>query len=347
MAPSNLQGLNIVHPVPPSNPYLSDADLLAVPPFPDLNAQLDLWTNLNFQSDEPLHSNRPGENPSCEKESVDGKKRSALDDSGEDDSDRYNDPDEDIQHSGIAETHSHENVVMGTVLPSILPSAANPGQPQLPPFDINSLLAGFGIDPYMAPPAPLPTQAPNAANTIAQLLSLHASTYRPATSQPIPSSVHVVPAQSPPQAPSPASAPTTAKRARTSRSSISSVTTEAMSPQAADSPEDKPSGTPMNAAEDKRRRNTAASARFRLKKKEREAALERKAKELEVRVSELEKECEALRRENGWLKGLVVGVTGAGAVQQQQQLQQQQSVSAAPTPSSDGAGAKRPRDEDA
>ena len=55
-----------------------------------------------------------------------------------------------------------------------------------------------------------------------------------------------------------------------------------------------------------------------MKKKEREAALEKKAKELEVRVSELEKECEALRRENGWLKGLVVGVTGAGAVQQQQ-----------------------------
>jgi hypothetical protein len=64
------------------------------------------------------------------------------------------------------------------------------------------------------------------------------------------------------------------------------------------------------AAEDKRRRNTAASARFRLKKKEREAALEGKAKELEVRVSELERECEGLRRENGWLKGLVVGVTG-------------------------------------
>jgi len=36
-------------------------------------------------------------------------------------------------------------------------------------------------------------------------------------------------------------------------------------------------------------------------------------------VGELEKECEGLRRENGWLKGLVVGVTGAGAVQQQQQ----------------------------
>lgn len=73
-----------------------------------------------------------------------------------------------------------------------------------------------------------------------------------------------------------------------------------------------PSDTPMTAAEDKRRRNTAASARFRAKKKEREAALEQRAKELEVRVGELERECEALRRENGWLKGLVVGVTQAG-----------------------------------
>ena len=102
--------------------------------------------------------------------------------------------------------------------------------------------------------------------------------------------------------------------------------------------EEKSSGTPMTAAEDKRRRNTAASARFRLKKKEREAALERKAKELEVRVGELEKECEALRRENGWLKGLVVGVTG-GAVQQQQ-LQQHQTGPV-------DAGTKRPREDDA
>ena len=56
MAPSNLQGLNIVQPAPPQNSYLSDQDLLSVPPFPDLTAQLDLWTNLNFQSDEPLVS---------------------------------------------------------------------------------------------------------------------------------------------------------------------------------------------------------------------------------------------------------------------------------------------------
>jgi hypothetical protein len=72
-------------------------------------------------------------------------------------------------------------------------------------------------------------------------------------------------------------------------------------------------GATVSAAEDKRRRNTAASDRFRAKKKERDAALEKKSKELETRVSELERECESLRRENGWLKGLVVGVTGASA----------------------------------
>lgn len=52
-----------------------------------------------------------------------------------------------------------------------------------------------------------------------------------------------------------------------------------------------------------------ASARFRMKKKERESALEQKAEELELLVSTLEKECETLRRENGWLKGLVVGAS--------------------------------------
>jgi hypothetical protein len=67
-----------------------------------------------------------------------------------------------------------------------------------------------------------------------------------------------------------------------------------------------------------------------MKKKEREAALEKKSKELEMRVTELERECEGLRRENGWLKGLVVGVTGVGA--------SQQATSAT-------AGVKRPRED--
>ena len=37
--------------------------------------------------------------------------------------------------------------------------------------------------------------------------------------------------------------------------------------------------------------------------------MEKKAKELDDKVSELERECESLRKENQWLKGLVVGAT--------------------------------------
>ncbi|CAO1633975.1 unnamed protein product [Parajaminaea phylloscopi] len=57
--------------------------------------------------------------------------------------------------------------------------------------------------------------------------------------------------------------------------------------------------------EDKRRRNTAASARFRIKKKQREQALEQTTKELESRVRELEESNSTLERENGWLKSLI------------------------------------------
>ncbi|PKI83360.1 hypothetical protein MVES1_002713 [Malassezia vespertilionis] len=57
--------------------------------------------------------------------------------------------------------------------------------------------------------------------------------------------------------------------------------------------------------EDKRRRNTLASARFRVKKKQREAALEISARELEGQVAELRQENERLRTENEWLRRLV------------------------------------------
>lgn len=64
--------------------------------------------------------------------------------------------------------------------------------------------------------------------------------------------------------------------------------------------------------EDKRRRNTAASARFRVKKKMREQALEQTAKELESRVRDLEEENSRLSTENGWLKSLITIRPGGG-----------------------------------
>lgn len=60
------------------------------------------------------------------------------------------------------------------------------------------------------------------------------------------------------------------------------------------------------AEEDKRRRNTAASARFRVKKKMREQQMERAAKELQEKVQTLETKIMQLEMENKWLKNLVV-----------------------------------------
>ena len=88
------------------------------------------------------------------------------------------------------------------------------------------------------------------------------------------------------------------------------------SPSSAVSPADTPSQEPETAAsrlaaeEDKRRRNTAASARFRVKKKQREQALEQTAKELETKVGGLEQRISQLETENEWLRGLVVDKNG-------------------------------------
>ncbi|KAJ4501874.1 hypothetical protein C8R41DRAFT_19915 [Lentinula lateritia] len=119
-------------------------------------------------------------------------------------------------------------------------------------------------------------------------------------------------------APEEISPPPPAKRARSRKSSMSVSSPDTPVDYTASPESTSATTTPLSASEDKRRRNTAASARFRQKKKEREAALETKAKELQDQVTGLEKECETLRRENNWLKGLVVGVTGAGAAQNSQ-----------------------------
>lgn len=66
----------------------------------------------------------------------------------------------------------------------------------------------------------------------------------------------------------------------------------------------------LAAEEDKRRRNTAASARFRVKKKQREQALEKAAKELSDKTSSLEARISQLEMENRWLRNLVTEKTG-------------------------------------
>ncbi|KAJ3043356.1 hypothetical protein HDV00_005360, partial [Rhizophlyctis rosea] len=61
---------------------------------------------------------------------------------------------------------------------------------------------------------------------------------------------------------------------------------------------------------DKRTRNTAASARFRAKKKLREQALERKAKEMTAKVTEVEQKIHEMNREVLWLRGLIADRDG-------------------------------------
>ncbi|KAJ5673997.1 Regulatory protein cys-3 [Penicillium macrosclerotiorum] len=64
------------------------------------------------------------------------------------------------------------------------------------------------------------------------------------------------------------------------------------------------------AEEDKRRRNTAASARFRVKKKQREQALERTVKETTEKNDALEARVSQLELENHWLRGLIMEKNG-------------------------------------
>ncbi|CAI7588335.1 hypothetical protein N7533_002626 [Penicillium manginii] len=64
------------------------------------------------------------------------------------------------------------------------------------------------------------------------------------------------------------------------------------------------------AEEDKRRRNTAASARFRVKKKMREANLEKQLKETTDKNDVLEARVSQLELENHWLRGLIMEKNG-------------------------------------
>ncbi|BGO96221.1 hypothetical protein NBRC10512_002136 [Rhodotorula toruloides] len=63
--------------------------------------------------------------------------------------------------------------------------------------------------------------------------------------------------------------------------------------------------TPEEIEDDKRRRNTEASARFRAKKKLRDAELQQTSAQLRERLATLEKEKDSLTNENRWLRDIV------------------------------------------
>jgi len=107
---------------------------------------------------------------------------------------------------------------------------------------------------------------------------------------PINTSQPLYPASS--SAGSPAAAPSSSAGTKRKADSVSS-------------PQNIEDASRVAAEEDKRRRNTAASARFRVKKKQREQALERSAKEMSDKVSALEGRINQLETENKWLKNLI------------------------------------------
>jgi len=299
MPSSTLQGLNIVH---PAQEVTDSHDLLLGQAYPDLSAQLDLWTNLAFESEEPLSSRHD-----------DHKNSKSISDEEEDEVRSPVVPEKSV-HANLGNTNIHHSV----------PNA----------FDINAFLAGFAMDQqFTAVPPAVPHQQPGTmAPSLAQILALHSgqgpSFNAGFPSYPPPPATSTFTRPAAPPAAEDSYVPT--KRARTRKESITSVGSP-------DFREESSPPTTLSAAEDKRRRNTAASARFRLKKKEREAALEGKAKELEAKVTELERECEGLRRENGWLKGLVVGVTGAAQAPSANQI----TVASPPSPVSTGSKRRR------
>jgi hypothetical protein len=285
--PYSLDGLNVVY---THQPATDNNDLLSgAPSQSDLS--LEIWDRLPFNLEDAQEQ--------------------GLSDT-KSDTEKTTEGPEDARNMEQGQTFSgFDDNIWGQQTPQSSTQAQLPFVPALPGnVDALQLLLSSLLQQQQA--------APQLANiSVAQLMAQQQSLAMP------PSFLSTPPLAPPPaptsqtrSAPEDATAPPPAKRARSRKSSVSASLAETPTESVA-SPESS-STTPLSASEDKRRRNTAASARFRQKKKEREAALEARAKELQDQVTGLEKECETLRRENNWLKGLVVGVTGAGAAQNTQ-----------------------------
>ncbi|KAJ3270467.1 hypothetical protein HDU76_011162, partial [Blyttiomyces sp. JEL0837] len=73
---------------------------------------------------------------------------------------------------------------------------------------------------------------------------------------------------------------------------------------------------PLDDVADKRRRNTAASARFRAKKKLKEMALERSAKDMSTQVEILSRRLTEYEMEIKWLRQLVTSGAGSASLKE-------------------------------
>lgn len=87
---------------------------------------------------------------------------------------------------------------------------------------------------------------------------------------------------------------------------LNSVTASPFVPEQTPLSVDEPMARQLELGEIKRKRNTAASARFRIKKKLKEKQMEQQAQELQERLNALEKKMKSLQMENKCLKQLIL-----------------------------------------
>lgn len=106
--------------------------------------------------------------------------------------------------------------------------------------------------------------------------------------------------------PSSTSGPNRKNSSAKSNHSSTSETTQSGSTETKEGEKDTDLAAKLAAEEDKRRRNTAASARFRVKKKMREQALERTAREMTAKAEMFEGRVKELEMEIKWLRSLIV-----------------------------------------
>ncbi|KAL4782367.1 hypothetical protein BJX76DRAFT_291939 [Aspergillus varians] len=174
--------------------------------------------------------------------------------------------------------------MLGDGFPNVNDYAA----PQIGPMNNPSLpVQNAQLHAAPQPQPQMPNRLPNTHANVNQSSPISS----PTTTSPSQASIA---AQSPTTTTSPASSVPGPKRKNTQKSAPINVEEVAR----------------VAAEEDKRRRNTAASARFRIKKKMREQTLEKTVKETTDKNAVLEARVTALELENQWLKNLITEKNG-------------------------------------
>ncbi|EME83882.1 uncharacterized protein MYCFIDRAFT_214535 [Pseudocercospora fijiensis CIRAD86] len=214
-----------------------------------------------------------------------------------------------------------------------------------PPFDTLANLEFFDLDAAAAFPNPDPTfphdahldakNGPQQFNAFNDFQAFAATTQAsPSSALPSPPSLQ---GNYPPQPQYQHNSPVTGDKRRASAAAL---------PTAADLEE----ASRMAAEEDKRRRNTAASARFRVKKKQREQALEKQTKEMTDKVNALESKVQQLEMENKWLKELITEKSDIKILEaklEQRHTENKDAASRSTESHTDGVGTKDAKTEEA